>query len=298
MSVADRPQQRDEQLEVGHRGLVDDQQVGLDLVAWSGPRRGSSPSAEWIVEASIPVDSAIRRAARPVGATSAIDACCAFAAAQISRIVAVLPVPGPPVTIENRVAERGLDGRPLLGRGDQVVGRRRRRLEGRLAGRASRRIVVGELAPRAPRSAAGRPRRRRRRAPARAGRRRACRAAARRVGAGPPSSSRRARRPAPATGRQVEPSRSASLSTWITAARVRPTESRGMPAGARDRVGDREPDAEHARQLVRAACAPPRARGRRTRPRSAAPATPARAARAAGAARASSAARSTSGSPR
>ena len=59
-----------------------------------GPWPGIQPSAEWIVDASIPVDSAIRRAARPVGATSAIDAFCALAAAQISRIVAVLPVPG------------------------------------------------------------------------------------------------------------------------------------------------------------------------------------------------------------
>ena len=67
-----------------------------------GPSPGIQPSAEWIVDASIPVDSAIRRAARPVGATSAIEALCALAAAQISRIVAVLPVPGPPVTIESR----------------------------------------------------------------------------------------------------------------------------------------------------------------------------------------------------
>ncbi len=69
-----------------------------------GPWPGIQPSAEWIVEASIPVDSVIRRAARPVGATSAIDAPCAWAAAQIMRIVAVLPVPGPPVTIEIREA--------------------------------------------------------------------------------------------------------------------------------------------------------------------------------------------------
>ena len=67
-----------------------------------GPWPGIQPSAEWTVEASRPLDSAIRRAARPVGATRSTDAFCAFAAAQISRIVAVLPVPGPPVTIESR----------------------------------------------------------------------------------------------------------------------------------------------------------------------------------------------------
>ena len=91
-----------------------------------GPSPGIQPSAEWIVDASIPVDSAIRRAARPVGATSAIDALCALAAAQISRIVAVLPVPGPPVTIEKPRRERRLDRGPLLGGGDEVRARAER----------------------------------------------------------------------------------------------------------------------------------------------------------------------------
>ena len=67
-----------------------------------GPWPGTQPSAAWIVEASAPVDSAIRRAARPVGATSATEACWAAAAAHSRRIVAVLPVPGPPVTTESR----------------------------------------------------------------------------------------------------------------------------------------------------------------------------------------------------
>ena len=69
-----------------------------------GPWSGIQPSAEWTVEASRPLDSDIRRAARPVGATSSTEAFCSRAAAQISRIVAVLPVPGPPVTIESREA--------------------------------------------------------------------------------------------------------------------------------------------------------------------------------------------------
>ena len=67
-----------------------------------GPWSGTQPSAAWTVEASRPVDSVIRRAARPVGATSSTVASCADAAAQIIRIVAVLPVPGPPVTIDSR----------------------------------------------------------------------------------------------------------------------------------------------------------------------------------------------------
>ncbi len=67
-----------------------------------GPWPGTQPSAAWTVEASIPVDSVIRRAARPVGATSSTVASWAEAAAQIILIVAVLPVPGPPVTIDSR----------------------------------------------------------------------------------------------------------------------------------------------------------------------------------------------------
>ena len=69
-----------------------------------GPWPGIQPRAEWTVEASRPLDSLIRRAARPVGATSSTEAFCSRAAAQISRIVAVLPVPGPPVTTESRSA--------------------------------------------------------------------------------------------------------------------------------------------------------------------------------------------------
>ncbi len=71
--------------------------------------------------ASIPVDSAIRRAARPVGATSVIDARCCLAAAQISRIVAVLPVPGPPVTIERREANAASTAAHCSGAGTSSV---------------------------------------------------------------------------------------------------------------------------------------------------------------------------------
>ena len=69
-----------------------------------GPWPGIQPRAEWTVEASRPLDSDMRRAARPVGATNITEAFCSAAAAQMRRIVAVLPVPGPPVTIERREA--------------------------------------------------------------------------------------------------------------------------------------------------------------------------------------------------
>ena len=49
--AADRAQQRDEQLEVRHRRLVDDQQVLAELVH-RRPLAGIQPSAEWIVDAS------------------------------------------------------------------------------------------------------------------------------------------------------------------------------------------------------------------------------------------------------
>src|SRR4051794_4265600 len=86
-----------------------------------GPRAGTQPRAEWIVDASRPVDSAIRRAARPVGATSATDAPCCLAAAQMSRIVAVLPVPGPPVTIDIRDANAASTAAHCSGAGMRSV---------------------------------------------------------------------------------------------------------------------------------------------------------------------------------
>ncbi len=111
-----------------------------------GPSPGIQPSAEWIVDASIPVDSAIRRAARPVGATSAIEAVCAFAAAQISRIVAVLPVAGTAGDDREPLSPNaGLDRGPLLGRGDQVVGRGGGASSAG-SSRASRRIVAASSA--------------------------------------------------------------------------------------------------------------------------------------------------------
>ena len=75
VSRADGAQERDEQLEVGHRGLVDDQEVGFELV--DGRALVGDPAEGGVdVEASRPLDSAIRRAARPVGATSSTEAFC------------------------------------------------------------------------------------------------------------------------------------------------------------------------------------------------------------------------------
>ena len=261
-----------------------------------GPCPGIQPSAEWIVDASIPVDSAIRRAARPVGATSATDARCALAAAQISRIVAVLPVPGPPVTIDIRDANAastaahcsgagmrsaaaggaaaGGGRRTRRGGGAAADGARRRtgrgggrgaaaRGRGRGAGPAAwpapgparRRAGGGSSRPARPparRSAGGRPRRRPRRSRGGSGRRRTCPAAARRPVPGPPSSFGGA-------GREVGHRQAGRAVALGLAEHV---DDRGPHAAdavardarrARDRVRDREPDAEHARQLVGAA---------------------------------------------
>ena len=98
-----------------------------------GPWPGIQPSAAWIVVASASVDSVIRRAARPVGATSTTLACCALAAATSSRIVAVFPVPGPPVTTESRCANAAATAAALRWRGLQVgVAHGARRLQHRL----------------------------------------------------------------------------------------------------------------------------------------------------------------------
>ncbi len=71
-----------------------------------GPKPGSPPgthsSIRWIVCASCPVVSCSRRAARPVGAQSAILAPAFSAAMTISLVQRVLPTPGPPVRTEMR----------------------------------------------------------------------------------------------------------------------------------------------------------------------------------------------------
>ena len=148
---ADRAQQRDEQLEVGHRGLVDDQQVGVESRRRVGPWPGIQPSAEWIVEAS----SAGRLGHPPRGAAGRRDEqrprrSAASAAAQIRRIVAVLPVPGPPVTIESRCANAARTAAACSGAGtrsSRAGAARAPRAHGRRRGRPrrARAIALGEL---------------------------------------------------------------------------------------------------------------------------------------------------------
>ena len=249
---ADRAQQRDQQLEVGHRRLVDDEQVGVDLVL-VGPWPGIQPSAEWIVDASIPVDSAIRRAARPVGATSAIDAFCALAAAQISRIVAVLPVPGPPVTIDIRDANAARPPPPARapGRGRPAADARR----GSSVGLAPRRSAADRrrpARPRARRSAAGRPRRRSSSVSSTSWPASAMSCSSSASGPGPPSSWRRLGRQLRhrQAGRAVALGLAQHVDDRGPAAARR--ESRGTPAARAIVSAIVEPDAEDARELVRA----------------------------------------------
>ena len=169
------------------------------------------------MDASMPVDSEIRRAARPVGATSSTDARWACAAAQTSLIVAVLPVPGPPVTIDSRCAKAFSTAVRCSGAGSSSAAP----ITGRFSvGSAASRSpdAAGELAPRAPRSRAGRrcrPRPRRGRAAARGGWVRSARpcGAAPRAAAGTstrPARPRRARataRPPPGRASRARPPR-------------------------------------------------------------------------------------------
>ncbi len=58
-------------------------------------------SSRWIVEASKPVVSVIRLAARPVGAASRMVKFSDSKKCSIALIVVVLPVPGPPVMMKS-----------------------------------------------------------------------------------------------------------------------------------------------------------------------------------------------------
>ena len=168
-SRADRAQQRDEQLEVGHRGLVDDQQVARSGRPRrpSGPGRGSSRARSGSSRRPAPVDSAIRRAARPVGATSSDRRALLRGgrADQPDR----RRLAGARAAGDDRAAgarTRARTAAHCSGAGTRSVvraGRRARRAGAR--GFARRRVgaahdSLGQLAPRAPPSRRGRPRRR------------------------------------------------------------------------------------------------------------------------------------------
>ena len=223
---ADGAQQRDEQLEVGHRGLVDDQEVAPRARRRSGPGRGSSRARSGSVErvearSTRPSAGRRGRSARRARPTPSARA----AAAQSSRIVAVLPVPGPPVTIERRDANAARTAAHCSGAGTSVVGAAARRAPQPGFEPAELAHLRRELGlerrgrrPVGPDRLAVELEHERRSLGHRA-------AGARRRGAGA-QQRRRPRVASSATGRQVEPSRSASASTCTTPAR-----------GARGRVG-------------------------------------------------------------
>src|SRR5215467_53310 len=66
--------------------------------SYRGSPPGCSSSSRWMVEASWPVSSASRLAARPVGATRTTVAFLAAASSTTERTVKLLPQPGPPVS--------------------------------------------------------------------------------------------------------------------------------------------------------------------------------------------------------
>ena len=246
----DRVEQRHQQLEVGHRGLVDDQQVRRSSSSTVGPEVGH-PAERGVDGRGVAPG---RLGHPPRGAAGRRDE----QDRRVLRLGGGADQPDRRGLAGARAAgddrhprrERGSDRRRLLGRRHEVVAVRRSPAESTGSAPPAR-ARARRAPPRARRSRAGRPRpRRRRRPPPR--RRPPSRRTARRSAAAP-RAARRARVASTATGRHVEPLRSASPSTCMTAARVR---ARGVgrdAGGARDRVGDLEADAEHAGQVVRAA---------------------------------------------
>ena len=250
MLAPDRPQQRDQQLEVGHRRLVDDQQVGVDLVL--GRALAGDPAERGVDRRRVHPGRLRHPPRRAAGRGDQRDR-------RVLRLGRRADQPdrrrlaGAGAAGDDREPRRRTPPRPrptarARGRGPRRRARARRRAlagagpaAGRLrTGSASRRrrIVVGQLGLQ------------------RGGRRpvgpddavaslsstiwpaadMSCSSSA--SGAGPPSSRGRRSR-GPGTGRQVEPSRSASLSTWMTAARRAADRVARDAGGARDRVRDR-----------------------------------------------------------
>ena len=221
--------------------------------------------------ASIPVDSAIRRAARPVGATSEIEARCGLGRGADQADRGRLAGAGAAGDDREARGERGLDRLPLLGGGDELVvaggearcgarggggrGGAGGGPSGGAAGRARARRGRGgarsrPARPRARRSAGGRPRPPRRRPRARSARRRTCPAAARRR-ATTPVPSRSVARATQLRHRQARRARALGLAQHVHDRRARAPDRVARDARrARDRVRDLKADAEDARQLV------------------------------------------------
>ena len=243
----DGAQQRDEQLEVRHRRLVDDQQIGLDLVA--GRPLARDPAQGGVDRRRVHPG---RFGHPPGGATGRGD----------QRDRRVLRTGGRADQPDRRRlagaraagddreagAERRFDRGPLLGRGNQVIRRRSRSIQGRLQ-------------PREP------PQRLRQFGLQSGGRRPVgpdhavvdlqhelvgVAHVVQQLGTWPRPAQQLGR-----TRRQIGDRQAGRAVALGLAQRVdhgRPNAAHGIARdarGPRDRVGDREPDAEDARQLVR-----------------------------------------------
>ena len=106
-SAADRAQQRDQQLEVRHRGLVDDQQVALQRILLVVGRALAGDPAERRVHGARAQPTGLghpHRGASGRGDQHAPSRAAARRRAAIDLIEAVLPVPGPPVITDSRCA--------------------------------------------------------------------------------------------------------------------------------------------------------------------------------------------------
>ncbi len=105
------------------------------------PSPGLHSSRRWIVVASAPVSSLRRRAALPVGAHSRAVAARPLTSSTSVRIVALLPVPGPPVRIDRRCSSACVTPRHWSSRRHERAG-----LGSRHAAQAQRRLGVKQRA--------------------------------------------------------------------------------------------------------------------------------------------------------
>ena len=88
------------QYHIDHGSFVDNQEVEssrFDSFFPNRPDDGSASKSRWIVFASIPMDSVIRLAARPVGAQRRQFTPLARTIPKSELTNVVLPTPGPPV---------------------------------------------------------------------------------------------------------------------------------------------------------------------------------------------------------
>ena len=212
------------------------QSMGRSASRRKPPEAGSTSSSRWMVRASNPDASVMRRAALPVGAQRTRPAPLAARMRRMALTMVVLPTPGPPVTTSTLEARARRTAALWLGARESPVRSsiQGRALSGSIRGQGRGPAAMRSRRPAMPRSAPNRPARKTQGvSPTRSATTlpsaSSSSTAARTRSSGASSSDAASGSSSPA-GRPQWPSSMASVSAWPTPARMRTAAVFSMPS--------------------------------------------------------------------